>query len=563
MDMNKVLKRLLLFCLTAALLLLPASAETFAGAGDAAFADAQAVILFTTDVHCGVSEGLGYAGVAGVRAALEEAGKDVLLIDVGDAIQGAPLGSLSEGEYVTRIMNEMGYDAAVPGNHEFDYGMARFLELAESASFPYVAANFMSLETDKSVFPAYVMLEAGGYQIAILGVCTPKTITSSTPAYFQNEAGEFIYGFCQDDTGEALYACVQAAADEARAQGADYVIAAAHLGIDMSASPWTSSEVIANTSGIDAVLDGHAHQVIESEWVKNKDGEDVLLAACGTKLQGIGYLRIAQDGTLSTGLYQWNNDVALPELLGLENDVATAVNEAVAALDEKLGEVVAKTAVDLVINDPETDVRIIRNAETNLGDLCADAYRDQSGADIAFVNGGGVRVSIDAGDITLNDILLVHPFGNAMCVVEATGQQILDALEWGARVVPEENGGFLQVSGLTYEIHTYIESSCTQDENGLFTGVSGEYRVKNVKVNGEDLDLEKTYTLASHNYMLKNAGDGFTMFQNDPILQDEVMLDNQVLINYITGTLGGNVGEAYANPYGDGRIVAVTEAPAE
>ena len=136
MDMNKVLKRLLLFCLTAALLLLSASAETFAGAGDAAFADAQAVILFTTDVHCGVSDGLGYEGVAGVRAALEEAGKDVLLIDVGDAIQGAPLGSLSEGEYVTRIMNEMGYDAAVPGNHEFDYGMARFLELAESASFP-------------------------------------------------------------------------------------------------------------------------------------------------------------------------------------------------------------------------------------------------------------------------------------------------------------------------------------------------------------------------------------------------------------------------------------------
>ena len=273
--MNSLFKRMLLFALTAALLLLPASAETFAGAQDAAFADAQAVLLFTTDVHCGVSDGLGYAGVAGVKAALEEAGKEVLLIDVGDAIQGAPLGSLSEGEYVVRIMDEMGYDAAVPGNHEFDYGMARFLELAESASFPYVAANFVSLETGESVFPAWVTLEAGGYEIAILGICTPKTITSSTPAYFQNEAGEFIYGFCQDDTGEALYACVQAAADEARAQGADYVIAAAHLGIDMSASPWTSSEVIANTTGIDAVLDGHAHQVIESEQVKNKDGEDV------------------------------------------------------------------------------------------------------------------------------------------------------------------------------------------------------------------------------------------------------------------------------------------------
>ena len=189
--------------------------------------------------------------------------------------------------------------------------------------------------------------------------------------------------------------------------------------------------------------------------------------------------------------------------------------------------------------------------------MCADAFRDQSGADIAFVNVGGIRVDIKAGDITLNDILKVHPFGNAMCVVEASGQQILDALEWGARVTPSESGGFLQVSGLTYEIHTGIESSCTQDENGLFTGVAGEYRVKNVMVGGEELDLTKTYTLASHNYMLKNAGDGFTMFQSDPILQDEVMIDNQVLINYITGTLGGVVGEQYAQPYGEGRIVAV------
>ena len=154
----------------------------------------------------------------------------------------------------------------------------------------------------------------------------------------------------------------------------------------------------------------------------------------------------------------------------------------------------------------------------------------------------------------------MHPFGNALCVVEATGQQILDALEWGARNVPGENGGFLQVSGLTYEIHTYIESSCTADENGLFTGVDGEYRVKNVKVAGEDLDLTKTYTVASHNYMLKDGGDGFTMFQGCNLLQDEIKLDNQVLIDYITGTLEGVVGEQYAEPYGEGRIVGVAEA---
>ena len=356
--------------------------------------------------------------------------------------------------------------------------------------------------------------------------------------------------------------------DAARAEGADYVVLMGHLGIEESCSPWMSTEVIANTNGIDALLDGHSHSELSQEKVLNKDGEEVLLSACGTKLANVGYLRIAVDGTLSTGLYSWKNDVSVPALLGIENDVSQAVAAATETLSEKLSEVVATSAVDLVVYDPVAKmedgsaVRLIRNAETNLGDLCADAYRDQSGADIAFVNGGGIRVDIKAGDVTLNDILLVHPFGNAMCVVEATGQQILDALEWGAQVTPSESGGFLQVSGLTYEIHTYIPSSCTQDENGLFTGVAGEYRVKNVKVGDEDLVLDKTYTLASHNYMLKNAGDGFTMFQNDPILQDEVMIDNQVLINYITGTLGGVVGEQYANPYGDGRIVAVTEAPA-
>ena len=168
-------------------------------------------------------------------------------------------------------------------------------------------------------------------------------------------------------------------------------------------------------------------------------------------------------------------------------------------------------------------------------------------------------MSIDAGEITLDDILKVHPFGNTLCVVEVTGQQILDSLEMGAAMVPEENGSFQHVSGLTMEIHTYIPSSITMDENGMFTGVSGEYRVRNVMIGGEALDLEKTYTLASHNYLLKNQGGGMTMFDGCTLLQDEVMLDNQVLINYITDTLGGVVGEAYADPYGDGRITAIAE----
>lgn len=524
------------------------------------------VVLFTSDVHCGVDQGFGYAGLAAVRDSLEAAGNHVLLVDNGDAIQGEPIGTMTTGEAIIQLMNAVGYDIAIPGNHEFDYGMDRFLELTEKANFPYISANFN--KEGELVFAPYVMKDFDGVQIAFVGVTTPKTITSSTPKYFQDDEGNFVYGFMQDESGEKLYEAVQTAVDNAREEGADYVVAMGHMGNEAECSPWTYADVIANTTGIDAFLDGHSHDT-DQVAMANKDGEDVLRAACGTKLAGIGYLRIAVDGSISTGLYTWNNDVALPELLGLENDISIAVDEAVAELDEKLGEVVAKTDVELTINDPVavmedgTPVRIIRNAETNLGDLCADAYRDQSGADIAFVNGGGIRVSIPAGDITLNDILSVHPFGNAMCVVEATGQQILDALEWGARSVPGENGGFLQVSGLTYEIHTYIESSAKADENTMFAGVDGEYRVKNVMVGGEPLDLEKTYTLASHNYMLKNGGDGFNMFMDCNLLQDEVMLDNQVLINYITGTLGGVVGEQYADPYGEGRIVGVAEKPAE
>ena len=524
------------------------------------------VVLFTSDVHCGIDQGFGYAGLVAVRESMEAAGNHVLLVDNGDAIQGEPIGTMTTGEAIIDLMNAVGYDIAVPGNHEFDYGMDRFLELTGKANFPYISANFN--KDGELVFAPYVVREFDGVKIAFVGVTTPKTLTSSTPKYFQDEDGNFVYGFMQDETGEKLYAAVQSAVDAARAEGAAYVVVLGHLGNEDACSPWTYADVIANTTGIDAFLDGHSHDTDQVEML-NKDGETVLRSACGTKMAGVGCLRIGKDGKLSTDLFLWNNSVAAPELLGVRNDVYDAVKAAQDALSEKLSEVVAQTAVELTINDPVatkddgSPIRIVRRAETNLGDLCADAYRDQSGAQIAFVNGGGVRVSIREGDVTLGDILKVHPFGNAMCVIEATGQQILDALEWGARAVPSENGGFLQVSGLTYEIHTYIESSAKADENTMFAGVEGERRVRNVLVGGEPIDPEQTYTLASHNYMLKNGGYGYNMFKGDKLLQDEVMLDNQVLINYITGTLGGVVGEQYADPYGEGRIVAVGEKPAE
>ena len=529
---------------------------------DAPLFQQDVMVLFTSDVHCGIESNFGYAGLAMVRDAYKNAGYHVLLVDNGDSIQGEPVGTMTTGEANIKLMNAVGYDIATMGNHEFDYGMERFFELSKMANFPYVSCNFN--KGGELQFAPYVIKEFDGVKIAFVGISTPKTLTSSTPKYFQDENGNFIYGFFEDETGEGLYNAVQKAVDDARAEGATFVVALAHLGNEDECRPFTYADVIANTTGINALLDGHSHDTNHVE-MRNKARETVLRQGCGTKMEGIGYLKIAaKNGAMKAGVMMWNNDdFNATQLYQLDTDVTKAVAEATETLNAKLAEVVAKTDVELTINDPVAvtedgkAVRIIRNAETNLGDLCADAYRYVSGADIAFVNGGGIRVSIKEGDITLNDILKVHPFGNALCVCEATGQQILDALEFGAKDVPGEFGGFLQVSGLTYEIHTYLPSTVKMDEKRMFVGVEGEYRVKNVMVGGEPLDLEKIYTLASHNYMLQGQGDGYTIFEDNVYTQESVMLDNQVLITYITEGLNGVVGADYANPYGQGRIVAV------
>ena len=513
------------------------------GTGNSTPAAKDIVILYTNDAHCGIEDGMGYQGLSAAKRALLAAGNKVLLVDNGDAVQGDTIGTLSKGEYIIDIMNKLGYDVATPGNHEFDYGMDQFNKLVEKADFDYISCNFVDKDGNPVLKP-YVIKEADGIKIAFVGISTPKTITTSTPTYFQDGNGNYIYGFMQDDTGEKLYTAVQSAVDAARKEGAKYVIAMAHLGIEADCQPWTSSDVIVNTSGIDVLLDGHSHSTIAGDIVKNKEGKDVILTSTGTKLANIGCLTITADGKLSTALI--NDD-------GMSDTIA----EIKSGYEEIVNTVVASTKVELTVNDPVSGERMVRRQETNLGDLCADAYRAMSGADIAVVNGGGIRVSIPAGDITYGQIIAVHPFGNEMCVVEATGQQILDALEMGARNAPGECGGFLQVSGMSYEIDLNVEPTVEVNADGMFTGVSGEYRVKNVKVGDEPLDLAKTYTLASHNYMLKSAGDGMAMFQGCTLLQDSVMIDNQVLINYIVDVLGGVVGEDYADPYGQGRITCL------
>jgi 2',3'-cyclic-nucleotide 2'-phosphodiesterase (5'-nucleotidase family) len=524
----------------------PASAETKTETAEdkGLGIDKDIIVLYVNDVHCGIDDNLGYQDLVTVKNAYERLGHKVLLVDNGDAIQGDIVGTLSKGEAIINIMNEAGFDVAVPGNHEFDYGMERFLELTGKAKFPYVSCNFMDKD-GKPVFDAYKIKEVSGVKIAFVGICTPKTITSSTPKYFMNDAGEYIYSFCQDENGEKLYAAVQSAVDAARAEGAQYVFALAHLGTEDDCAPWTSTDVILNTTGIDAVLDGHSHSVWQEERIKNKEGKEVILTSTGTKLANIGVLTLSNAGIIRTGLVDDKGETA---------SVKATIDEVKAQNEELVNTVVAHTDVDLTITDPKTGERMVRSNETNLGDLCADAYRAMSGADIAFVNGGGVRVSIPAGDITYGDIIKVHPFGNQMCVIEVTGAEILDALEMSAAKVPAEFGGFLHVSGLKYTIDTKVESTVVTDDSKIFVEVSGDRRVKDVFVGDEPIDPEKTYTLASHDYMLKNMGDGYSMFADNPVLQDCVMIDNQVLINYIVDVLGGNVGEDYKDPYGQGRI---------
>ena len=554
--MKKLLALLLTFAL--ALAFVPAAfAEGEVEAGDI-------VILYTNDVHCSVEQeaaddgtvsNMGYAGVAAYKADMKAITSNVALVDCGDAIQGEAIGTLSTGRYLIDIMNEIGYDYAVYGNHEFDYGMSRIQELTAAAKFKYLSCNFKDIKSDpaKNVLDAYAIRDFGGKKVAFIGISTPESITKSTPAYFQDEDGNYIYGFCSGGNGQELYDAVQAAVDAAKAEGVDYVVAIAHLGIDTQSSPWTSREVIANTTGIDVVLDGHSHSTIAGETVKNKDDEDVILSSTGDKLRNLGRLVIKADGTMATGL------IAAKDYTEQDEATTKYIQEIVGQFEALLNEVIAKTDVDLVINDPETGDRMVRNRETNLGDLCADAYRTLLDADIAFVNGGGIRDVIPKGDITYGQIINVHPFGNMACSIEVTGQQILDALELGCASTPGESGGFLQVSGLTYEIHTYIPSGVQLDENKVFQGVEGERRVKNVKVGGVPIDVNKTYVLASHNYMLKAGGDGFSMFKGAKVLRDEVMIDNQVLINYIQDELKGVVGSEYANPYGQGRIEIVAE----
>ena len=500
-------------------------------------------ILYTNDVHTYIdkqSPKLTYAAIADLKQSYQNAGKDVLLVDAGDHVQGTAYGSMDEGSSIIKLMNAAGYDAATPGNHEFDYGMDRAKAIMKEADFPYLSCNWVDLRTTLRVLPSVKVFVRGGRRIAFVGVTTPETFTKSTPAYFMDKAQrKYIYDIQGGEDGKKLYDAVQKAIDKAKLL-ADVVIGLGHLGVDPSSSPWTSEEVIAHTSGFDAFIDGHSHTVMENKQVKDASGKAVTLTQTGSYFANVGEMTIAADGTITTKL--------IPTHEGMDAGIAAMQTGWVNTVDDMLGEKIAVGDSDFYVSDPATGKRRIRSAETNLGDFVADGIYtyfnevEKLHCDVAIMNGGGIRADVPAGDWTFKTCKQISPFGNVACLMSVTGKQIQDALEFAARFAGEggkENGGFLQVAGATYEIHTDIPNTVQTDEKNVWIGsATGTPRVQNVKIydkaSGSYLPLDPgaTYALAGMNYTLRNLGDGFAMFDGAELIKDYVSEDYLVMATY-------------------------------
>ena len=545
---------------------------------------ADVTILYTNDVHTYIdnkSPEPTYAAIAALKKSIEDTGRDVLLVDAGDHIQGTAYGSMDDGATIIELMNEAGYDLATPGNHEFDYGMARAKAVLREADFPYVSCNWVDLRTGFNVLPSVKFFFVGGRKIAFVGVTTPETFTKSTPAYFMNDAQtKYIYDILGGEDGQKLYDAVQKAIDKAEFWGADTIIGLGHLGVDPSSSPWTSEEVIAHTHGFTAFIDGHSHTVMANKQVTDASGKAVTLTQTGSYFKNIGKMTVGADGTITTEL--------IDTYEGLDAAVAATASNWISAVDDMLGEEIAVGDTKFYINDPATGKRRIRSGETNLGDFVADGIYtyfneiEELHCDIAIMNGGGIRTDVEAGPWSFKTCKTVSPFGNVACLMSVTGQQIQDALEFGARFAGsegKENGGFLQVAGARYTIHPMIPNTVQTNDKNVWTGSAAIPRVSNVEIYDKTtgtykpLDPNATYALAGMNYTLRNLGDGFAMFDGATLIKDYVSEDYLVMSSY-AAMFGGvdanglpHLASAnspladypgyllnYEDPYGAGRI---------
>ena len=495
------------------------------------------IILYENDVHCAVE---GYSKLAAMKKELSETYTNVGVVSVGDFVQGGTLGAVSKGEYIVNLMNKVGYDAIALGNHEFDYQLPRLNELNAMSNTKFISCNFQKIGEDKTYFEPYTIVSYGNVDVAYIAITTPETINSSSPAQFKNDKGELIYTFNESK----LYDIVQTNINAAETAGADYVIALSHIGYDESGNLADITDVIENTDGFDVVLDAHSHSVIEEKVIKDKSGDDVLLTSTGTKFEYIGKLTI-KNGAFDTELVEVESYTKTDPVV---DAYITEINENYAQLgNRKIGE----SKVEFITHDKDGN-RLVRNAETNLGNFCSDALRVMTGADMSFVNGGGLRAPMEAGEVTFNDIFSVFPFNNQIVTAEISGQILIDFHEMAEMNYPEQDASFPHMSGVTFSVNKSIPRSVKVDANGFFEKVDGAYRVYNVKVldktSGEykALDPNGKYVLAGFNYFLLDFGGGMTMFKDAKILDAEGTLDVELLENYIVEHLGGVIGEEYA-----------------
>ncbi len=524
------------------------------------------VILYTNDIHTYIDGNLSYDVIAAIKAKLQEKYNNVILVDAGDHIQGTAYGSMDNGETIIKLMNAAGYDVATLGNHEFDYGMYGCMKAIELAAYPYVSCNFYHEENGvrkDNVLPGYVIKECGNEKVAFVGITTPETFTKTTPAYFQDEQGNYIYGISAGDDGSDMYADVQKAIDEAKQVGATRVIALGHLGDEEGSRPWTSMDTIANVTGLDAFIDGHSHSVTKADIVADKSGKNVVLTQTGEYFDRIGIMKLdVETGAVTTDFIEVGDDGKLSSALYADTEyvsdaaVKNIKDQWLAHVDGQLNQVIGSAEVTLDNYDAD-NTRLVRIQETNAGDFCADALYylfDNMGmdVDVAIMNGGGIRNQAVTGTLTYKTCKEIHTFGNVACLQTVTGRQLLDALEWGARTAGiGECGGFLQVSGITYKIDTTIPDTTQKDDKGVWIGgPTGEYRVKDVKVYNkttnewDDLKTDAKYNLAGYNYTLRDLGDGFAMFEGAVNVLDYVMEDYMVLANYVRAFENGTVGAA-------------------
>lgn len=558
----------------------------------------EIVIVYTNDVHTYIANSvkkddetvpaLRFSKIAKMVKDLKAQGKEVLLVDAGDEIQGSSYGGIDDGEGIISLMNATGYDLATFGNHEFDYGTEQFYKVISKADYPYISCNFHYTGTDKRIkdFSPYKIFEIAGKKVAFIGISTTDTITSSTPANFQDNKGNYIYAIDGLEKPEDLYSSVQNQIDEVKSK-ADYIIALGHVGVsvDEIKNRVSSKDIIQNTAGLNAFIGGHSHSAFEGEMIADREGKDVLSTQTGAYLSAAGVMTISKEGKISSKfVYDYDS---------CDESVEKAENEVIGKVQTLLGKKIAFLDTTLTVNSPENEKqRLIRAQELNLGDFTADSVywffneAKKMNCDAAFINGGGIRASIKNGEVTLNDVKNVQPFGNVICLIKATGQQILDSLEMGTTVIggwdyewnaPAENPGFLHAAGLKYSVDPSIKSSVKLDDKGMFCSVQGKYRVQNVQIYNRDLqkyeplDLNRTYTVGGINYLLRNGGNGLSMFQNCSVVIDFIGMDFEVMAEYMKNfTVKEEFPEIctknsplctyknylldYENPYGSGRI---------